>query len=128
MSQYDQIMLFYNQLLNMADEINELIEKDMFDEIINKLSLHDKIFIQIKLAKKCTKLTEAEEKQINLIEDELRKKEKYNIDLLQTNMNKLKKELDGLNFKTKVKKAYGQISENDNQSSILDIDDSYRGK
>ena len=103
MSQYDQIMLFYNQLLNMADEINELIEKDMFDEIINKLSLHDKIFIQIKLAKKCTKLTEAEEKQINLIEDELRKKEKYNIDLLQTNMNKLKKELDGLNFKTKVK-------------------------
>ena len=126
MAQYDQIMLFYNQLLNMADEIHDLIQKNMFDEILDKLNYHDKVFIQLKLAKKCTTLTEEEQKEIDAIEEELRQKEKHNIELLQHNMRKVKKELDGLNFKSKVKKAYGQISENETKSSILDIDDSYR--
>lgn len=126
MAQYDQIILFYNQLINMADEIHELINKELYDLIMDKLSYHDKIFIQIKMAKKCVQLTDEEQKEIDNLEDILRQKEKENIELMQTSMTIVKNELNKLKLKTKVKKAYGQIKHSQEQGSIIDIDDSYR--
>ena len=128
MSQFTQIMLFYDQLNNMADEIHDLINREMFDEILSKLSLHDKVVLQIRLTKKCTKFTEEEQQEIDKIEEQLRVKEKGNIELLQANMMVVKKELNSLKLKSKLHKAYGQIPENQNQGSIIDIDDTYRGK
>lgn len=126
MAQYDQIILFYNQLINMADEIHELINKELYDLIMDKLSYHDKIFIQIKMAKKCVQLTDEEQQEIDNLEDILRQKEKENIELMQTSMAIVKNELNKLKLKTKVKKAYGQIKHSQEQGSIIDIDDSYR--
>ncbi len=126
MAQFDQILLFYNQLLNMADEIHELINKEMYDLIMDKMNNHDKLFIQIKLAKKCTKFTQEEQDEIDRLEDVLRVKEKENIELLKTNMAAVKIELDRIKFKSKIKKAYGQFNHSEEQGSIIDIDDSYR--
>lgn len=128
MSQFTQIMLFYDQLNNMADEIHDLINREMFDDILSKLTLHDKVVLQIKLTKKCTKFTEEEQQEIDKIEEQLRVKEKENIELLQANMAVVKKELNSLKLKSKLHKAYGQIPENQHQGSIIDIDDTYRGK
>ena len=36
MSQFDQVMMFYNQLNNMADEVKKLIEKELYDYILDK--------------------------------------------------------------------------------------------
>ncbi len=127
MSQYTQLMLFYDQLNNMADEIHDLINREMFDEILSKLTLHDKVILQIKLTKKCTKFSEKEQEEIAKIEEQLRIKEKDNIELLRANMTAVKKELNSLKLKSKLHKAYGQIPENQHQGSIIDIDDSYRG-
>ncbi len=126
MAQFDQIVLFYNQLINMADEVHELINKELYDLIMDKLSYHDKLFIQIKMAKKCSQLTDEEQQEIDKLEDILRQKEKENIELMQTNMAIVKNELNKLKMKTKIKKAYGQIKHNDEQGSIIDIDDTYR--
>lgn len=126
MAQYDQLLLFYNQLINMADEVKELIEKELFDDILDKMQSHDRLFIQIKLAKKCTTLTESQQKEIDRLESELREKEKSNIEQLQTNMAEVKQELDSLNMKTKIKRAYGQEPTHQEQGSIIDVDDSYR--
>ena len=52
MSQYDQLLLFYDRLLTIADEIEDMIKKELFDDILDKIQIHDKIFVQIKLAKK----------------------------------------------------------------------------
>ncbi len=128
MSQFTQIMLFYDQLNNMADEIHDLINREMFDDILSKLTLHDKVVLQIKLTKKCTQFTEEEQQEIDKIEEQLRVKEKENIELLQANMAIVKKELNSLKLKSKLHKAYGQIPENQHQGSIIDIDDTYRGK
>lgn len=126
MAQYDQLIIFYNQLLNMADEIHELVNKEMYDLILDKLSYHDKLLIQVKLAKKCAQLTDKEQEEINRLEDELREKEKENIELLKTSMTAVKLELDRIKLKSKVKKAYGQIYQHQEQGSIIDVDDSYR--
>ena len=126
MAQYDQILLFYNQLLNMADDINRLIEKELFDEILDRIQTHDRLLVQIRLAKRCTKLTEDEEKEIKKLEDELKVKEKNNIELLQTNMDSVKSELNKLNMQNKIRKAYSQKSFEQEQGSIIDIADSYR--
>jgi len=126
MAQYDQLLLFYNQLLNMADDIKSLIEKEMFDEILDKMSTHDKLLIQIKLAKKCTTLTEQEQEEINKLENELKIKEQNNISLLQKNMAEVRVELDKLKFQNKLKKAYNQEYIPQEQGSIIDIEDSYR--
>ena len=65
MSQYDQLLLFYNRLLTIADEIEDMIKKELFDDILDKIQIHDKIFVQIKLAKKCSDLTEEQQTKID---------------------------------------------------------------
>lgn len=126
MAQYDQLLLFYNQLLTMADQIESMIEKELFDDILDKMQLHDRIFIQIKLAKKCAELTPEQQNEIDRMEEELREKEKKNIKLMQTNMAEVKQELDKLKLKNKLTKAYTQDTTQREQGSIIDIEDTYR--
>jgi len=93
---------------------------------LDKMSTHDKLLIQIKLAKKCTTLTEQEQEEINKLENELKIKEQNNISLLQKNMAEVRVELDKLKFQNKLKKAYNQEYIPQEQGSIIDIEDSYR--
>lgn len=124
MAQFDQIVLFYNQLINIADEVEELIEKELFDDIITKLEIHDNVITQLRLAKKCVQLSFKEQNEVDQLEKILKEKEKKNMEQLQANMLEAKKELNKINTQTKIKSAYGQI--NENQGSIIDVDDSYR--
>lgn len=126
MSQYDQLLLFYDRLLTIADEIEDMIQKELFDDILDKIQIHDKIFVQIKLAKKCSDLTEEQQAKIEQIEAELKEKEKKNIETLQTNMVEVKQELDKLKLKDKLKQAYSQDTTHQEQGSIIDVDDTYR--
>ena len=126
MSQYDQLLLFYKRLINMADDIKALIEKELFNEIQDKMQMHDKLLVQVKLARKCSKLSTSEQIEIDKFHEELRLKEKENIDLLQSNMKLVKVELDKLKLQNKLKKVYGQEYTNSAEGSIIDIDDSYR--
>lgn len=126
MSQYDQLLLFYDRLLTIADEIEDMIKKELFDDILDKIQIHDKILVQIKLAKKCSDLTEEQQTKIEQIEEELKEKEKKNIETLQTNMVEVKQELDKLKLKDKLKQAYSQDTTHQEQGSIIDVDDNYR--
>ncbi len=126
MSQYDQLLLFYDRLLTIADEIEDMIKKELFDDILDKIQIHDKIFVQIKLAKKCSDLTEEQQTKIEQIEEELKEKEKKNIETLQTNMVEVKQELDKLKLQNKLKQAYSQDTTHQEQGSIIDVDDTYR--
>ncbi len=126
MSQYDQLLLFYDRLLTIADEIEDMIKKELFDDILDKIQIHDKIFVQIKLAKKCSNLTEEQQTKIEQIEEELKEKEKKNIEVLQSNMVEVKQELDKLKLQNKLKQAYSQDTTHQEQGSIIDVDDTYR--
>ena len=126
MAQYDQLLLFYDRLLTIADEIEDMIQKELFDDILDKIQIHDKIFVQIRLAKKCTVLTEEQQAEINRIEKELKEKEKKNIEVLQSNMVEVKQELDKLKLQNKLKQAYSQDTTHQEQGSIIDVDDTYR--
>ena len=126
MAQYDQLLLFYDRLLTIADEIEDMIQKELFDDILDKIQIHDKIFVQIRLAKKCTVLTEEQQAEINRIEEELKEKEKKNIEVLQLNMVEVKQELDKLKLQNKLKQAYSQDTTHQEQGSIIDVDDTYR--
>ena len=126
MAQYDQLLLFYDRLLTIADEIEDMIQKELFDDILNKIQIHDKIFVQIRLAKKCTVLTEEQQAEINRIEEELKEKEKKIIEVLQSNMVVVKQELDKLKLQNKLKQAYSQDTTHQEQGSIIDVDDTYR--
>lgn len=126
MAQYDQLLLFYDRLLTIADEIEDMIQKELFDDILDKIQIHDKIFVQIRLAKKCTVLTEEQQAEINRIEEKLKEKEKKNIEVLQSNMVVVKQELDKLKLQNKLKQAYSQDTTHQEQGSIIDVDDTYR--
>ena len=126
MAQYDQLLLFYDRLLTIADEIEDMIQKELFDDILDKIQIHDKIFVQIRLAKKCTVLTEEQQAEINRIEEELKEKEEKNIEVLQSNMVVVKQELDKLKLQNKLKQAYSQDTTHQEQGSIIDVDDTYR--
>lgn len=127
MSQYNQILLFYNQLLNMADEISGMIEKELFDDILTKIQSHERIATQIRLIKRCTEFSTEEQEEIKRLELLIKEKEKNNIECLQKNMNDVKKELDNLKIKNKIVNAYTQDTSQREQGSIIDIEDTYRG-
>lgn len=127
MSQYNQILLFYNQLLYMADEVKGMIEKELFDDIITKMEYHEKIVTQIRLIKRCTEFTEEEQAEINKFEAGIKEKEKENIEFIQNNIIDVKKELDRMKIKDKLSNAYTQDTTQREQGSIIDIEDTYRG-
>ena len=39
MAQYDQLLLFYDRLLTIADEIEDMIQKELFDDILDKIQI-----------------------------------------------------------------------------------------
>ena len=127
MSQFDQVMMFYNQLNNMADEVKKLIEKELYDYILDKTEHHERVHSQIRLIHRCIKFTEDEQAQIEELRSIVQQKEKENIEELRRQMNLVKLELNKTNLQNRIQKAYDQMNAG-NKSTIIDVDDSYRGE
>ena len=127
MSQFEQLVMFYNQLLFLADEVKGLAVKKMYDEIIDKLPHHNRLNIQVKMLKKTLVLSQDELLQVTTLENAIKSKETENLNLIIADRNIVKSELDRLNKKSKIVKAYSQETLYQEQGSIIDVDDSYQG-
>ena len=104
--QFEQLMLQYRQLKNGSEDIRRLIEKEDFDSAMSMLKSRESIFLNCKCMRKFLELTADQEKELNLLLDELKASEKSNIEFLMENMKQVKTELRRTQQAEKIQQAY----------------------
>lgn len=117
--QFEQLMLQYNQLKNGSELIRDLIEKEDFDTAITMLNTREPIFLNCKCMRKFLELTPQQEKELNLLLDELRTLEMNNIKSLEANIDKVQQELKQTQQNEKIQQAY-DFDEN-TKGSIINV-------
>ena len=104
--QFEQLILQYNQLKNSAEEIRRMIEKEDFDSAITLRKNREPVFLNCKCIRKFLELNETQEKELNIILDELRELEINNIKYLETSMKDVQQELRKTQTMEKIQQAY----------------------
>ena len=112
--QFEQLMLQYRQLRNGAEEIKRMIEIEDFDSAMTMLKTRESLFLSCKCMRKYLELTEKQEKELNILLDELRALEMGNIEILQAGMKQVQMDLKRSQQAEKIQQAY-------------DFDESQRG-
>jgi len=120
MTQFSQIELIYNQILNLANEITALVENEEYDIASAKLEHKDKLVGQLSVAKKTVNLTVEENSQMQTMERMIKEQN----DTMLVDLQKLKVEVAGeLNTtkkKVKLSSAYDHHVDN-RQGDMIDI-------
>ncbi|MBQ7126796.1 flagellar protein FliT [bacterium] len=117
--QYEQLMMQYKQLSVGSDEILRLINIEDFDSAITMIKSRESLFLSCKCMLKFLELTENQQKEVDTIVNEIRNKEKRNIDILQERMDGIKTELTKTRKTEKILRAY-DIGKN-NPGGIINL-------
>ena len=120
-SQFEQLMLQYEQLRNGANDIMQMIQEEDYDGAITLIKSREPIFLNCKCMRKYLELTPEQEQQANTIFEEIRELEKQNIDFLSQRMEDVSQELKKTQQSEKIQMAY-EFDE-DQKGSILNIKD-----
>ena len=104
--QFEQLMLQYNQLKTGSIEIQRLIDNEDYDRAFTMLKLREPIFLNCKCVRKFLELTPEQEKELNILLDEIRELEIGNIRKMQESMDEVKKELRFAAKNEKIQQAY----------------------
>lgn len=119
--QFEQLMLQYNQLKNSAEDISRMIQNEDFDNALTMINSREEIFLSCKCMRKYLELTPAQQKELDLLLDELRNLEMNNIRNLSTRMKEVKQELKTTQQNEKFQQAYN-FDEN-NKGSIINVEE-----
>lgn len=119
MTQFSQIELIYNRLLNLTTEISSLIKDEEYSAASEKVELQNKLLKQFSSARKTVNLTTEEENKIQTMETTIREKN----DVMLADLQKLRTELAGevkeTKGKIKLNSAYEQTTKR--QGDLIDI-------
>jgi len=106
MSQFETITLLYQQLVNLADEIRSMIEKEEYNELMLKLNYKEALLLKFSTMRKNTVFDQEQQQRIQKIEHVLMEKEGANVRLLESLHSDVAVELKRVNNRLKVNKAY----------------------
>ena len=119
MTQFHQLELLYNQFSKLADEIEFMVDNEEYNEVISRLQYKDSLIKQFKLVKKTVILDEETTAKMLLMEEELVKREKQNIEKLTKLRDDVACELSKTKKSVKLNNAYVKTS-TQKQGSIMD--------
>ncbi|MBQ6516700.1 hypothetical protein IJI31_05925 [bacterium] len=122
MSQFDQLKLYSDRLLNISDEIRRFLENGNYDEAITKSELKDKVFSEYYLIRNYINLSDKELAEVQAWEQRYAESEKHNIEYLQNTMKDVAGELKAVREHDKIFAKYQ--SEINQDSHIIDVKDS----
>ena len=116
--QYEQLLLQYNQLLNGARNIANMIAKEDFDSAITMIKIRESIFLNCKCMRKYLDLTPEQQKEVDKVFEELKATEQNNMQTLEKLMEDVQSELNRTQKLQKLQKAY--INTNEEASGSMD--------
>lgn len=120
MTQFSQIELIYNQLLNLVNEITALIENEEYDDAAAKIENKDKLVKQLSAMKKTVNFTNEEKLKMQLIEDTIKEKNDTMLVDVKKVREELAKEVNSTKKKIKLNSAYDKQRPNI-QGAMIDI-------
>ena len=94
-----------------------MILNEDFDSAISMIKAREEIFLNCKCMRKYLELTSVQEKELNLLLDELKALELENIRIIQTGMDAVQKELKKTQQVEKIHQAY-DFDENQSGSIV----------
>lgn len=119
MTQFSQIELIYNQLINLLTEVSSLIKDEEYSIASSKIAKKDKLVKQLSIAKKTANLSSEEETKMQQMETTIKEKN----DTMLADLQKLRTELAGevkeTKSKIKLNSAYDQTTKR--QGDLIDI-------
>ena len=119
--QFQQLLMQYEQLVNGAEDISNMIDNENYDSAITMLKSREQVFINCRNIRRYLELTDIQQKQIDQITDKLKDLEFKNIKKLEKNMESVQLELAKTQKSQKLKNAYNISS--DSFGSMVNIED-----
>ena len=116
--QYEQLLMQYQQLLQGAQDISVMIDKEDYDSAITMIKAREKMLLSCKCIRNYLELTPVQQKEIDKVFNELKQTEISNIKKLQKGIDEVQQELTKTQKSQKLQQAYG----NDYVESTLDIE------
>lgn len=111
MTQFQNLELLYNQLLNLADEIKMMVDKEQYEEAVEKMQYKDKLIKKLINTKKTVVFSPEDQEKLELIEKRLQEKEQNNIKLADKIFQEMGENLNKTKNKVKISSAYSVQNE-----------------
>ena len=119
--QFQQLLMQYEQLVNGAEDISNMIDNENYDSAITMIKAREQVFINCRNIRRYLELTDIQQKQIDQITDKLKDLEFKNIKKLEKNMESVQQELAKTQKSQKLRNAYN-VSSN-SFGSMVNIED-----
>lgn len=122
-NQFNQLMLYYNQLKGMAEELTVMLAKESYNEALTMLNNRERVVKELNLILKYIVLTETQQKTVEAIKEEIRTMEAANIEKLQKDMEDVKYELDVVSSKVRFRHKYNPYEIEAKSGNVVDTKD-----
>lgn len=122
-NQFNQLMLYYNQLKGMAEELTVMLANESYNEALTMLNNRERVVKELNLILKYIVLTEAQQKTVEAIKEEIRTMEAANIEKLQKDMEDVKYELDVVSSKVRFRHKYNPYEIEAKSGNVVDTKD-----
>lgn len=121
--QFEQLMMYYNQLKNMAVDLKTMLANESYNEALTMLNNRERVVKELKLMLSYIELTPVQKKEIDAIREELKALESENIEKLQKDMEDVKYELDVVSSKVRFRHKYNPYELEAKSGNVVDTND-----
>ena len=121
--QFEQLMLYYNQLKEMAVQISVMLEKESYNDALTMLNNRKRVVREMGLIERYLELKKKKKKVVEDIKKEIMEIEAKNIQKLQTDMEDVKYELDIVSAKVKFRNKYNPYEAEQATGNVINIKD-----
>ena len=121
--QFQQLMMYYNQLKEMAIKISRMLEKELYNDALTMLNHRKRVVTELGLILRYLKMTTKQKQIVEKIKKEILEIEGQNIQKLQKDMEDVKYELDIVSSKVKFRNKYNPYEAEQSSGNVIDTRD-----
>lgn len=111
MTHFNELELLYNQYLNLAGEIKDMIGQEEYEDALIRIPDQEKLIKKIFRAQKTVDFTPEQRQKFDVIQEKIRSDEKQILVKLISLKDETGIELRGTNQKIKINNAYSMTAE-----------------
>ncbi len=121
--QFEQLMLYYNQLKEMALQISGMLEREAYNEALTMLNHRKRVVKELGLMLRYIEMTDEQKQIVDNIRNEIYKIEAESIKKLQKDMEDVKYELDIASSKVRFRNKYNPYEVEQATGNVIDTHD-----
>lgn len=121
--QFQQLMMYYNQLKEMAIQVSRMLENESYNDALTMLNHRKRVVKELGLILKYLQMTDKQKEIVENIKKEILEIEAANIQRLQTDMEDVKYELDVVSSKVRFRNKYNPYEAEQASGNVIDTRD-----